>query len=154
MDANLVTISEKPFSTGSMPEIFDLIETLEKRLKQFHGKTLKDAKLTPPQYFILSLLEEKDRRPFKELAELLSCTRATITGIVDTMEKKGLVFRSPNPVDRRSLLVNLTEKGRQLLTNTPELRETFANCCFNVLPSKETRELYKLLRKLSLALPF
>jgi DNA-binding MarR family transcriptional regulator len=154
MDANLINISEKPPSTGSMPEIFELIETLSKRLKQFQGKTLKDAQLTPPQYFILSLLAEKDQRPFKELAELLSCSRATITGIVDTMEKKGLVSRSPNHDDRRSLLVTLTEKGRRLLKDTPELQETFASCCFDVLPPKEAEELYTLLRKLSLALPF
>jgi DNA-binding MarR family transcriptional regulator len=154
MDANLITIFEKPYSTKSMPEIFELIETLNKRLKQFHGKTLREAHLTPAQYFILSLLEEKDQRPFKELAELMSCTRATITGIVDTMEKKGLVSRGPNPEDRRSLLVILTDKGRLLLKNTPELQETFASCCFDVLPSKEVEQLYALLRKLSLALPF
>ena len=154
MDAHLINISKKPYSTGSMPEIFELIEILNKRLKQFHGKTLKDAQLTPPQYFILSLLVEKDQRPFKELAELLSCTRATMTGIVDTMEKKGLVSRSPNPDDRRSLLVTLTEKGRVLLKNTPELQQIFTSCCFDVLPSKEIVELYNLLRKLSLALPF
>jgi DNA-binding MarR family transcriptional regulator len=150
----LITISEEPFLTGSMPEIFQQIEALNKRLKQFHGKTLRDAQLTPPQYLILTLLLEKDKRPFKELAELLSCTRATITGIVDTMEKKGLVSRSPNPDDRRSLLANLTDKGRLLLQNTPELKENFANCCFDVLPSKDAKELSNLLRKLSLALPF
>ena len=154
MDANLITLSEKPYSTGSMPEIFELIETLDKRLKRFHEQTLRQAQLTPPQYFILSILEEKDRRPFKELAGLLSCARATITGIVDTMEKKGLVSRSPNPDDRRSLLVTLTKEGRRLLKDTPELQETFASCCFNVLPSKEVEQLHALLRKLSIALPF
>jgi hypothetical protein len=43
MDAYLINISEMPYSTGSMPEIFGLIETLDKRLKQFHGKTLREA---------------------------------------------------------------------------------------------------------------
>ncbi len=154
MESKLITISEQPFLTGSMPEIFQQIEALNKRLKQFHGKTLRDAKLTPPQYLILTLLVEQDKRPFKELAELLSCTRATITGIVDTMEKKGLVSRSPNLGDRRSLLVNLTEKGRSLLRDTPELKESYGSCCFDVLPAKEAKELSNLLRKLSLSLPF
>jgi DNA-binding MarR family transcriptional regulator len=154
VESKLISISEGPFLTGSMPEIFQQIEALNKRLKQFHGKTLRDAKLTPPQYLILTLLVEKDKRPFKELAELLSCTRATITGIVDTMQKKGLVSRSPNPDDRRSLLVTLTGKGRLLLQNTPELGESYESCCFDVLPAKEARELSKLLRKLALALPF
>jgi len=154
MDTNLTNVSDQSSSSCSMPEVFELIESLNKRLTQFQGKTLKAVQLTPPQYFILSLLEEKDHRPFKELAERLSCTRATITGIVDTMEKKGLVYRSPNPDDRRSLWVTLTGKGRRLLKDTPELQETFASCCCDVLPSKEVEELYTLLRKLSLALPF
>jgi DNA-binding MarR family transcriptional regulator len=138
----------------SMPEIFQRIEALEKRLKQFQGQTLKAARLTPPQYFILSLLAEKDGQPFKDLAEALACTRATVTGIVDTMEKKGLVVRRPNPEDRRSLLLKLTDKGKSLLKATPGLEKTFGSCCCDVLPPEEARELSRLLKKLSDALPF
>jgi DNA-binding MarR family transcriptional regulator len=137
-----------------MPAIFERIEGLEKRLKQFQGQTLKDAHLTPPQYFVLSLLAERDGRPFKELAEALGCTPATVTGIVDTMEKKGLVARGPNPADRRSLLVNMTAKGQALLKATPGLEKVFAGCCCDVLPDREMRELGRLLKKLSDTLPF
>ena len=154
MGTNLVDFLGETYSSGSMPEIFDLIEELHKRLKQFQGKTLKEAGLTPPQYFILTLLAKKDRRPFKELAELLTCSRATVTGIVDTMERKGLVGRSPHPDDRRSLLVILTEKGLALIQATPELDETFGGCCCDLLSPKEFQELSKLLRKVSIALPF
>jgi DNA-binding MarR family transcriptional regulator len=102
----------------------------------------------------LSLLSEKDARPFKELASALSCTRATITGIVDTMEKKELVVRSPNPDERRSLLVRLTDRGRAVLQATPGLEKTFAGCCCEVLPPDEARQLSRLLKKLSDSLPF
>ncbi len=141
-------------NTGSIPEIFQLIGELEKRLKQFQGYTLKESRLTSPQYLILSLLSEKDERPLKNLAEALACTRATITGIVDTLEKKGLVTRNPHPEDRRSTLVSLTRKGKKLLDLTPGLEKTFASCCCEALPPEETRELSRLLKKLSEALPF
>jgi DNA-binding MarR family transcriptional regulator len=141
-------------SAGSMPEIFQLIEGLQKRLVKFQGFTLKEARLTPPQYFILSLLTEKDSRPFKELAEVLSCTRATITGIVDTLEKKGLVTRHPHPDDRRSMLVKLTVDGRKLLQSTPGLEKTFGGCCCDVLAPREALRLCRLLKKLSDTLPF
>ncbi len=140
-------------SSSSMPEIFQLIDELEKRFRQFQGYTLKEAKLTIPQYYILSLLAEKDGRPFKELAEALACTRATITGIVDTLEKKELVTRNANPDDRRSLLVTLTDKGKALLQSTPGLESTYGSCC-DVLPPEEGRELSRLLKKLSDLLPF
>jgi DNA-binding MarR family transcriptional regulator len=138
---------------ASTPEIFQHIEALEKRLKQFQGQTLKAARLTPPQYFVLSRLTEKDGQPLKELAQALGCTRATVTGIVDTMEKKGLVGRCPNPSDRRSLLVKLMDKGKALLKATPGLEKTFG-CCCDVLPPEEARELSRLLKKLSDTLPF
>ncbi len=139
--------------SGSMPEVFQLIDDLEKRFIQLQVDTLKQSRLTIPQYFILSLLSDKDERPFKDLAELLACTRATVTGIVDTMERKGLVERRPNPDDRRSLLVKLTDKGKTLVQSTPGLEKTFGSCC-DVLSPVETYELSRLLKKLSDALPF
>jgi DNA-binding MarR family transcriptional regulator len=140
--------------SGLMPHIFQLVEDLAKRLSQFQTHTLKEAGLTPPQYYILSLLSERDGRPFKELADALACTRATVTGIVDTLEKKALATRGPHPEDRRSTLVNITAKGRRLLNSTPGLETTFDSCCCEALPSGETLELIRLLTKLSETLPF
>ncbi|WP_414660251.1 MarR family winged helix-turn-helix transcriptional regulator [Horticoccus sp. 23ND18S-11] len=49
------------------------------------------------------------------LAERTGVTRATITGLVDTLERDGLVSRSPDPEDRRMLSVGLTARGEKLL---------------------------------------
>ncbi len=141
-------------ASGTLPEIFQLIEDLERRLRNFQAYTLKESNLTPAQYLILNLLADRDARPLKELAEELACTRATITGIVDTLEKKGLVTRNPHPDDRRSLLVKLTDDGRALLGSTPGLEATYGNCCCDLLPLHETQELTRLLKKLSDQLPF
>jgi len=65
---------------------------------------IKENNLAPSQYVILNLLWEKDRCQFHELASVCCCSRSTITGIVDTLEKKGLVVRELNPEDRRSFL--------------------------------------------------
>lgn len=40
---------------------------------------------------------------------------ATVTGLLDTLERRGLVQRRPHPTDRRSLLVSITDQGRRLL---------------------------------------
>ncbi len=50
-----------------------------------------------------------------ELAERTGVTRATITGLVDTLERDGLVTRTPDLDDRRMTSVRLTPKGEQLL---------------------------------------
>ena len=46
-----------------------------------------------------------------DLAEMAGVTRATMTGLIDTLEKDGLVWREADPNDRRAMLVHLTESG-------------------------------------------
>ena len=74
-----------------------------------------------------------------------------MTGIVDTMERHGLVQRIPNPDDRRSTLVKLLPKGRSKLEATPELEQLFGSCCGD-LTKRELRSLGRLLRRLDAAL--
>lgn len=50
-----------------------------------------------------------------ELADRTGVTRATITGLVDTLERAGLVTRTPHPDDRRMMSVGLTKRGGKLL---------------------------------------
>lgn len=50
-----------------------------------------------------------------ELADAAGVSRATMTGLIDTLERDGLVTRAPDTVDRRMMLVRLTAKGRTLL---------------------------------------
>jgi DNA-binding MarR family transcriptional regulator len=48
---------------------------------------------------------------FKELGEKTLITKGTLTGVVDRLEAKGLVMRKVSQEDRRSMIVQLTEKG-------------------------------------------
>jgi DNA-binding MarR family transcriptional regulator len=135
-----------------MPEIFVAVTALAKRLEQFESRTLRESGLTPPQFFVLTQLAEADRT-LAALAEAAGCTRQTMTGIADTLERNGLAARIPNPDDRRSVLVRITEAGRSRLENSG-LSEAFGSCCCDMLDPGESRELERLLAKLSAALPF
>jgi DNA-binding MarR family transcriptional regulator len=50
-----------------------------------------------------------------ELAELASVSRATITGLLDSLERDGFVRREPDPTDRRQMSVHLTLKGQAFM---------------------------------------
>lgn len=52
-----------------------------------------------------------------ELAEAASVTRATMTGLIDTLERDGFVKREPDPDDRRMMSVLLTPKGDKFLND-------------------------------------
>lgn len=55
-----------------------------------------------------------------ELGERLIVTRATVTGLVDSLERRRLATRTANPSDRRSVIVAITPAG---LTVAQQVRE-------------------------------
>jgi DNA-binding MarR family transcriptional regulator len=138
---------EKILNAAPVTDVFELLEQVARQLNEVQRQTVREINLTPPQYQTLRLLWAQDGRPLKELANLNGCTPPTMTGIVDTLEKKGLVARQPNPADRRSLLVTLTEAGRSLEGTTPDLDRIYASCCVG-LSAEEFQQLGALLRKL------
>lgn len=74
--------------------------------------------LTPPQFSLLAFLWQQDGLTQAELSERSQIDRTTICGLVDRMERAGLLLRADHPKDRRANLIYLTEKGKQL---EPEL---------------------------------
>lgn len=69
------------------------------------------------RFTVLMLLmkaEEPGLSP-SELAEKAGVSRATMTGLVDGLEKDGFIERHQSPNDRRGIVINLTEKGRGFL---------------------------------------
>jgi DNA-binding MarR family transcriptional regulator len=64
---------------------------------------------------ILLMREENLTASPSLLADKAGVTRATMTGLLDSLERTGLIERIPNPEDRRMLNVKLTEKGQQRL---------------------------------------
>ncbi|MFX0000378.1 MAG: MarR family winged helix-turn-helix transcriptional regulator [Candidatus Hodarchaeota archaeon] len=128
-------------------EVFELINILNKKYEKLQRDNIQELELTPTQHFILRELWRSNGQQFKDLAESCNCSRSTITGVVDTMEKKDLVFRDSNPEDRRSMLVKLTNKGKKLKIETPPL-ESIVNGCCPEISKGEIEKLAELLQKL------
>ena len=85
-----------------------------RRVYDYYEQRLSPFGLTPPQYFVFNALWMGDGISVGELGERVSLDSSTLTGIIDRMEKSGYVERRPNPDDRRSVLVFLTAKAREL----------------------------------------
>ena len=138
---------EQIVNASRVSDVFGLLDRVAQQLQEIQRMTVGQVNLTPPQYQTLRLLWAEDARTLKELAALNFCTPPTMTGIVDTLEKKELVTRLPNPADRRSLLVTLTEHGKTLQGSTPDLDRIYDTCCVG-LTSDEFQQLGVLLQKL------
>lgn len=82
-------------------------------VQHLYGDLARERGLTPQQAQLLCVLTD---RPVSmaELAALLHCEKSTLTGLVNRAEQRGLVRRTPDPGDGRSLRVALTDQGRRL----------------------------------------
>jgi DNA-binding MarR family transcriptional regulator len=83
------------------------------------GRLLRPLHVSAAGGLVLGILRDHGRMPPSELGDRLQVTRATVTGVVDSLERRGFVRRSPHPADRRSLFVEITPEG---LTVLKELR--------------------------------
>jgi len=135
-----------------LTDVVELVHKLSKKFGHLYGGVIGSEGITSAQYYILNMLWQKDGIQLNELANSCCCRRSTITGVVDTMEKKGLVFRNHGSTDRRVILLRLTEKGKALKSKISGMRKLFNRCCSQEIKTEELKELYKLLDKLNKAI--
>jgi len=85
-----------------------------RRVYDYYEQRLSPFGLTSPQYFVFNALWMGDGISVGELGEQVSLDSSTLTGIIDRMERNGYVERRPSPDDRRSVLVFLSAKAREV----------------------------------------
>lgn len=85
----------------------------------------------PGQPPMLYVLHRKDGQSQRELADKLKVKPATITVMLNRMEKSGLVERKQDSNDQRMLRVYLTEKGRKVWLEVREVMKVIEDDCFS-----------------------
>lgn len=110
---------------------FQLGKTVRQVTKAYR-KEITSYKLTHGQFFMMvAIMEEEGLLP-SELAEKTSQDRATITGLLDRLEKNGWIERRSDKNDRRSLRIFLTPEARdkrdEILKLFQRTNQIFLNC--------------------------
>ena len=121
------------------------------------ARFLSGHDISQGRFTVLMLLgmecAEEDHPTPATLAEHAGVTRATMTGLIDTLEKDHLVVREPDVEDRRAIHVRLTGEGRAVLDG---MLPDYFQCVSDILePLSETerKQLVRLLQKVQRALP-
>jgi DNA-binding MarR family transcriptional regulator len=91
-----------------------LIGDVERRLTRRLSTLLSEHDCTVERWRALSLLAHGERHRMSELAAFTQLPPASLTRLIDGMVADNLVHRTPDPRDRRSILVHLTERGLAL----------------------------------------
>lgn len=104
--------------------------------------------LTGPQLICVRQLLKFGPMAPGELAKRIALSPATVTGIVDRLEKRRIVSRERSQEDKRKVLIALTATGEQLVEQMPPpLHETFSRR-LNQLPKQEQEEIDQVLAKI------
>jgi len=76
------------------------------------GRRLSGVEAQGAEAHLMSYLSVYAPVPVSLIGRVFGTRKSTLTSMLDRLEHRGLVRRSPNPEDRRSLLVSITRRGR------------------------------------------
>jgi len=99
--------------TELMTELAGLLRVHGRVVRAHLGECFADRGLTPPQLWALHHVAEPCS--MGQLAGTLGVDASYVTGLVDSLEGRGLVERRPAPDDRRRRVLELTPEGREIL---------------------------------------
>lgn len=128
-------------------DLADLIGRAARRLRRGSLAHLGPLGLTMAQAKVLRTVSGGPLR-MADIAASLEVVPRTVTPMVDGLEEAGLVQRRPDPVDRRSVLVEPTAAGRSLLARLDKARRATAAQAFSSLSAEERTTLAELLGRL------
>jgi DNA-binding MarR family transcriptional regulator len=99
-------------------------------------------KTTLPRFDLMAQLERvPEGLQMGELSRRMLVTGGNVTGIVDQLERAGLLVRTEDPADRRAYLVKLTKEGRRLFSQMAVEHESWIVNLFSGISKREQRAL-------------
>ncbi len=115
--SSTLTAMEADTSDAAELSLTDALVQLSFAVQAILGRAGADHDLSIIQGRLLGIL--RDREPtMAALARYLNLDKSSITGLVDRAERRGLVQRTADPSDGRSVRVAVTDKGRALIELT------------------------------------
>lgn len=126
-----------------------LIRRLHQQSTQVFQARTRDAglDLTSVQFAALDAIAGQPGIDQASLAETISFDRATIGGVIDRLEGKGLVERVVSDQDRRARLLHLTREGKRLLAASRPVVEALQAQILEPLSASERAAFMALARK-------
>ncbi|HVT96724.1 MAG TPA: MarR family transcriptional regulator [Acidobacteriaceae bacterium] len=119
------------------------------RSAQEFARLLGPLQLTPPDAGILRIVWEHAGISQQNLAKALRMHPSRLVGVIDALEKRGLIVREPNVSDRRLYSLRLTAQGEAVFRSIGELAREHNKLICTGLNSAECAQLESLLQKIA-----
>jgi DNA-binding MarR family transcriptional regulator len=125
--------SEAP-RLGEVLDFMRLIWSLDHALQKTSKSMRSRVGVTGPQRLAIRLIARFPGILAGQLAELLYVHPSTLTGILERLERQGLIRRRPDPRDGRRVVLGITEKGRRIDAATAGTVESAVQCVIGRTP--------------------
>lgn len=119
---------------------------VSKEIVRSYTPFLNEIDLTYTQYIVMMVMWEHKEVSVKELGKKLFLDSGTLTPLLKTLEKKGLVTRERSKTDERFLVVSITDAGMKLREKAVEIPAKLGGCIS--LEAEEAVQLYTIVKKL------
>ena len=97
---------------------------------------------------VIFALWNEDNIPIKKLVEKTSLDKATLTGIIDRLERDGYVKRTPSPDDKRSILISRTCKDEIFKSKIPEVSDQRNKLFYKGFSTSEIKDFENYLKRI------
>jgi DNA-binding MarR family transcriptional regulator len=134
---------------ASVDQVLEAIIYLSTETRRITKELARRANVTGPQLTVVKLLETIGDLSLSELSDKIRAQNSTVTGIIDRMEREGLVLRVRSTEDRRVVRIHLTEKGQQLAREIPVEPMEILRSALSGLTAAETTEMLRLMTKVA-----
>ena len=132
-----------------MENLSYLIIMASKQLKNRLDKALKKFDITAAQFSVINQIHLSEKPiTAAEIAERLGSDRPTISGIINRLEKKGIVIKFDNPEDKRSSYLQIDKKSNKLVNSIKAISDELTADLFSIYSKEEANQLVGMINKL------
>ena len=132
-----------------MQDLSYLINKASKQLKNKLDKALMEFDITAAQFsVIMQIYSAAAPITAAEIAQRLGSDRPTISGIINRLEKKGILIKAYNPEDKRSSYLEICKESNELIHKIKTISEDLTKDMFSIYSKEEAKDLTAMINKL------
>jgi len=133
---------------GQLPrKILDLLQEARKNFERLLRRAFEQYQLTIPQIAVIILLNEHKEMSITDISQKMGLSKSTVSGIIDRMERIGIITRKRSEHDRRIVTAILTE---QFQRHGLELEQNFDRLICEVFNTVSEQTLLEIVKGLEL----
>lgn len=99
--------------------ILSSLRRIVRSIDSYSRRLASECGMTVPQLLCMIKIDELGPLTLKELSQEVFLNPSTIVGIVDRLEKSGILMRERSVLDRRRVRISLTERGKEMVARSP-----------------------------------